>query len=279
MATPLKVGLAGLGTVGASVVGLINDQREALALRCGRPIEIVAVTARSRAKNRGIDLRKLRWVKDPIALARDPGIDVFVELIGGAGDPAKSAIEAALASGKSVVTANKALLAKHGVTLAALAERNHVALNFEAAVAGGIPIVKTLAGGSRRQRARAHLRHPERHLQLHPDPHGAGEAVLRRLPEGRPAARLCGGRPDVRHRGPRHRAKAFDPGEPRVRHQGRSRGDLCRGHFVDHAGRPGGRRRARLPGQAARRRGRDRQGHRAARAPDHGAARIPPSPR
>src|SRR6187431_2364317 len=147
MATPLKVGLAGLGTIGASVVRLIDRQRSALALSCGRPIEIVAVTARSRAKNRGVDLKKFRWVSDPLALARDPGIDVFVELMGGAGDPAKGAVEAALKAGKHVVTANKALLAKHGVNLAALAERNHVALNFEAAVAGGIPIVKTLREG------------------------------------------------------------------------------------------------------------------------------------
>jgi homoserine dehydrogenase len=147
MAAALKVGLAGLGTVGASVVRLIEQQRTALTQRCGRPIEIVAVTARSKAKNRGVDLKKLRWVSDPLALARDPGIDVFVELIGGAGDPAKGAVEAALKAGKHVVTANKALLAKHGVNLAALAERNHVALNFEAAVAGGIPIVKTLREG------------------------------------------------------------------------------------------------------------------------------------
>src|ERR1043165_2602831 len=147
MTTALKVGLAGLGTVGASVVRLIEQQRAALAQRCGQPIEIVAVTARSRAKNRGIDLKKLRWVTDPLALALDSDIDVFVELMGGAGDPAKVAVEAALRSGKSVVTANKALLAKHGVKLAALAERNHVALNFEAAVAGGIPIVKTLREG------------------------------------------------------------------------------------------------------------------------------------
>src|SRR5437868_4832507 len=147
MATPLKVGLAGLGTVGASVVRLIGEQRAALTARCGRPIEIVAVTARSKAKNRGIDLKKIRWVGDPIALARDSGIDVFVELIGGAGDPARRAVETALTNGKSVVTANKALLARHGVKLAALAERNHVALNFEAAVAGGIPIVKTLREG------------------------------------------------------------------------------------------------------------------------------------
>src|SRR3954453_15511171 len=147
MATPLKVGLAGLGTVGASVVRLIEQQRLALAQRCGRPIEIVAVTARSKAKNRGIDLKRFRWAADPLALARDGGIDVFVELMGGSGDPAKAAVEAALQSGKSVVTANKALLAKHGVKLAALAEKKGVALNFEAAAGAAIPIVKTLREG------------------------------------------------------------------------------------------------------------------------------------
>src|SRR3954451_20860424 len=147
MTTTLKVGLAGLGTVGASVVRLIDQQRTALTQRCGRRIEIVAVTARSKSKDRGVALKKVRWVSDALALAIDKEIDVFVELMGGAGDPAKLAVEAALRSGKSVVTANKALLAKHGVKLAALAERHHVALNFEAAVAGGIPIVKTLREG------------------------------------------------------------------------------------------------------------------------------------
>src|SRR6185312_6306688 len=91
-----------------------------------------------------VDLRKMKWFDDPVALAREPGIDVFVELMGGAGDPAKAAVEAALSSGKSVVTANKALLAKHGVRLATLAEKNGGALNFEAAVAGAIPIVRTV---------------------------------------------------------------------------------------------------------------------------------------
>src|SRR5262245_61691743 len=104
MATALKVGLAGLGTVGASVVRLIDQRRSARTQRGGGPIEIVAVTARSRAKNRGVDLKRFRWVADPLALARDDGIDVFVELMGGAGDPARSAVEAALKSGKSVVT-------------------------------------------------------------------------------------------------------------------------------------------------------------------------------
>lgn len=145
MVAPLKVGLAGLGTVGSSVVRLIADGQ--LAARCGRPVEVVAVTARNRAKDRGVDLSKIRWFDDPVALASDPGIDVFVELIGGEGDPAKAAIETALAKGKSVVTANKALLAKHGLELAQLAEANGVALNFEAAVAGAIPIIKTLREG------------------------------------------------------------------------------------------------------------------------------------
>jgi len=147
MVAPLKVGLAGLGTVGASVVRLIERQREALEARCGRPIEVVAVTARSRGKRREVDIGRFRWAADAVTLAGDREIDVFVEVIGGEGDPAKRAVEAALSAGKSVVTANKALLARHGVALAALAEQHHVALNFEAAVAGGIPIVKTLREG------------------------------------------------------------------------------------------------------------------------------------
>jgi homoserine dehydrogenase len=105
------------------------------------------VTARSKGKQRAVDVKKLQWARDPVALATDPGIDVFVELMGGAGDPAKAAVEAALAAGKSVVTANKALLARHGLALAAIAEKHHVALNFEAAVGGAIPVVKTLREG------------------------------------------------------------------------------------------------------------------------------------
>ncbi|HEX5509269.1 MAG TPA: homoserine dehydrogenase [Pseudolabrys sp.] len=147
MPQPLKIGVAGLGTVGAALVSLIADQHDALTARCGRAVDVVAVCARSRGKDRGINLRKAEWVSDPVALARDTNVDVFVELIGGAGNPAKAAVEAALASGKSVVTANKALLAKHGLALAALAEKNNAALNFEAAVGGAIPIVRTLREG------------------------------------------------------------------------------------------------------------------------------------
>jgi homoserine dehydrogenase len=147
MVTPLKIGIAGLGTVGAQVVRLLERQREALAARCGRGIEVVAVSARSRGKRRDAEVKRLRWVADPIALASDGEIDVFVELIGGEGDPAKAAVTSALAAGKSVVTANKALLARHGVRLAGVAEKQHVALNFEAAVGGAIPIVKTIREG------------------------------------------------------------------------------------------------------------------------------------
>jgi homoserine dehydrogenase len=147
MAEPLKVGLAGLGTVGSAVVQLLDQGREKLIARCGRPIEVVAISARSRGKKRGFDLKKFRWAGDPVALARDPSVDVLVEVIGGAGDPAKAAVETALEAGKPVVTANKALLASHGQRLAAMAERHRVALNFEASVAGGIPIVKTLREG------------------------------------------------------------------------------------------------------------------------------------
>ncbi|HXM06862.1 MAG TPA: homoserine dehydrogenase, partial [Candidatus Acidoferrum sp.] len=143
----MKVGLAGLGTVGTAVVQLLERGRDKLVARCGRPIEVVAVSARSRSKKRDIDLKKFRWAADPVALAADPAIDVLVEVIGGEGDPAKRVVETALAAGKAVVTANKALLARHGQKLAALAERHRVALNFEASVAGGIPIVKTLREG------------------------------------------------------------------------------------------------------------------------------------
>jgi homoserine dehydrogenase len=147
MVAPLKVGVAGLGTVGAALVAQVTQQREALAARCGRRIEIAAVCARNKAKERGVSLKKIAWFTDPVELARAPNIDVFVELIGGAGDPAKAAVEVALSTGKSVVTANKALLAKYGIRLAALAEKHHAALNFEAAVGGAIPIVKTIREG------------------------------------------------------------------------------------------------------------------------------------
>src|SRR5260221_8202384 len=147
MVAPLKVGIAGLGTVGAEVVRLIEQQGRALSARSGRSVRVVAVTARSKAKKRGLDLRGIAWAKSALALASAPGIDCFVELMGGSGDPALSAIEAALKSGKSVVTANKALIAKHGLRLAKSAEKHGGALNFEAAVCAGNPFIQTLREG------------------------------------------------------------------------------------------------------------------------------------
>jgi homoserine dehydrogenase len=152
MVAPLKAGLAGLGTVGSAVVRLIERERDVIAARCGRPIEVVAVAARSRDKRRDLGTRelgtaRLRFVDDPVALAGDRDIDVFVELMGGDGDPAKRCVETALAAGTSVVTANKALLARHGMALAALAEQSGATLNFEAAIGGAIPVVKLLREG------------------------------------------------------------------------------------------------------------------------------------
>lgn len=147
MVAPLRVGIAGLGTVGAEVVRLIEQQGQVLTARSGRSVKVVAVTARSKAKKRGVDLRGITWAKDPLAVAQNPDVDCFVELMGGDGDPALSAISAALSAGKSVVTANKALIAKHGMKLAALAEKHGGALNYEAAVAGAIPVIKTIREG------------------------------------------------------------------------------------------------------------------------------------
>ncbi len=147
MNSPLRIGIAGLGTVGAGVVKLLAEHGRLLSVRGGRPLRIVAVSARSKARKRDIDISGMRWEKDPMALATAPDIDVVVELIGGSGGVARRLVQKALASGKHVVTANKALLALHGTELAALAEKKQRNLAFEAAVAGGIPIIKALREG------------------------------------------------------------------------------------------------------------------------------------
>jgi homoserine dehydrogenase len=144
MSEALRIGLAGLGTVGASVLRLLTDKADHIAARAGRPVRVVAVSARSRERDRGVDLSGYAWHDDPVALAGDPGVDVFVELIGGEGDPAAAAIKAAISVSKPVVTANKALLAARGVELARIAESAGATIGYEAAVAGGIPIIKTL---------------------------------------------------------------------------------------------------------------------------------------
>jgi homoserine dehydrogenase len=144
---PLRIGVAGLGNVGATLVGILQKDVTELTRKVGRPLVVTAVAARSRSKDRGIDISGVKWFDDPVALAKSDGIDLFVELIGGEDGPALASVRAALEIGRPVVTANKALLARHGVALARLAEENAAQLGFEAAVAGGIPVIKTLREG------------------------------------------------------------------------------------------------------------------------------------
>ena len=144
---PLRIGVAGLGNVGATLVRILQNDGADLARKLGRELTVSAVSARSRSRDRGVDLSSIAWFDDPVALARSPDVDLFVELIGGEDGPALAAVKAALEIGRPVVTANKALLAKHGVALARLAEDNGAQLGFEAAVAGGIPVIKTLREG------------------------------------------------------------------------------------------------------------------------------------
>jgi homoserine dehydrogenase len=144
---PLRIAIAGLGTVGAGVVKILRRKAPLLEARTGRSLELVAVSARSRGKDRGVSLDAYGWEDDPVALATRDDVDIFVELMGGEDGPAKAATEAALAAGKDVVTANKAMLALHGQALAEAAESAGRVLRFEAAVAGGIPVVKSLTEG------------------------------------------------------------------------------------------------------------------------------------
>ena len=143
----LRIGLAGLGTVGIGVVKIVQRHADLIAARTGRRVMITAVSARDRQKNRDADLSAYYWETDPVALARRPDVDVFVEVMGGHDGPAKAATEAAIAAGKDVVTANKALLAHHGHALALAAEAQGRVIRFEAAVAGGIPVIKALTEG------------------------------------------------------------------------------------------------------------------------------------
>jgi len=147
LTAPLKIAVAGLGTVGAGTLQLLQRQAERLTVHAGRAITVTAVSARDKARDRGIDLSGVQWADDAVGLASLPEVDVIVELIGGAEGTARRLVEAALAARKHVVTANKALMAEHGTMLAETAEAQGVTLAFEAAVAGGIPIIKTLREG------------------------------------------------------------------------------------------------------------------------------------
>ena len=147
MSEPLRIALAGLGTVGGGVIRLIEANADLIARRAGRRIEVVAVSARDRSKDRGVDMSRYDWVDDMAAMAHRDDVDVVVELVGGADGPALALARNTLAGGKDLVTANKAMIAHHGLELAALAEQADAALKFEAAVAGGIPVIKGLKEG------------------------------------------------------------------------------------------------------------------------------------
>jgi homoserine dehydrogenase len=144
---PLRLGLAGLGTVGIGVVKIVQDHADLIAARTGRRVLISAVSARDAHKKRDADLSAYVWEADPVALARRADVDVFVEVMGGHEGAAHDATLAAIAAGKDVVTANKALLAHHGHSLALAAEAGGRVIRFEAAVAGGIPVIKALTEG------------------------------------------------------------------------------------------------------------------------------------
>ncbi len=147
MSAPLKIAVAGLGTVGAGVLTLLNRHAELIERRCGRRIVVAAVSARDRRRDRGVDVSGMRWYDDAAAMAAEAEAEAVVELIGGADGVAREVCERTIASGRHLVTANKALLATHGAALARAAESRSVALAFEAAVAGGIPIIKALREG------------------------------------------------------------------------------------------------------------------------------------
>ncbi len=145
---PLRVALAGIGVVGGGVVRLLEANRELIARRAGRPIEIVALSARDRHKDRGVDLSAYRWEDDMGALVAAGDVDVVVEMVGGADGPALTLARQALGAGKALVTANKAMIAHHGLDLARLAEEKDTPLKYEAAVAGGIPVIKAIREGA-----------------------------------------------------------------------------------------------------------------------------------
>ena len=145
---PLRIALAGLGVVGTGVIRLLNANRALITRRAGRAVDIVALSARDRNKDRGVDLSAYRWEDDMGALASADDIDVVVEMIGGADGPALTLARQTIAAGKALVTANKAMIAHHGLGLARAAELADTPLKYEAAVAGGIPVIKAIREGA-----------------------------------------------------------------------------------------------------------------------------------
>ena len=238
---PLRVGIAGLGTVGSAVLGRLDRDAETLASKAGRGIIVTGVSARDRAKAAAL-LGEVRWFDDAVMLARSPDIDVFVELIGGHDGVAKQAVEAAISAGKSVVTANKALLAHHGMALAEAAEAAGVEIGFEAAVAGGIPIVKTLResmDGNTIARVYGILNGTCNYILTRME--RGGDWICRWSRRGS-ASRLRRGGSDLRYRRSRYGPQTGHSGGPRFRHGDRPRRDPRRGHSFDHQRRTSGQR-------------------------------------
>ena len=144
----IRIGVAGLGTVGASTLDLLMNHNARVSARAGVELSVTAVCSRDKKKDRGVDLSGVEWFDDPVALASSDDIDMYLELIGGSDGVAKASVEAALKAGKKVVTANKAMLAHHGAAMAELAEATPGAsIHYEAGVAGGIPAIKALREG------------------------------------------------------------------------------------------------------------------------------------
>ena len=275
MVAPLKVGIAGLGTVGAEVVRLIENEGKALSARCGRSVRVVGGDrALARRRSAASISRGVTWAKDPVALASDPNIDCFVELMGGSGEPALSAVETALKAGKSVVTANKALIAKHGMRLAQAAEKHGGALNFEAAVGAAIPVIKTLREGL----AATGIN------RVYGILNGTCNYILTRMEQEGLSFAEC--LKDAQRLGYAEANPSFDvDGHDTAQKLAilaslafgtkvAAERCLCRRHLLDRARRSARGVRSWLSRQAARRRREDGQGHRAARASDHGAEII-----
>ena len=145
---PLRIAVAGLGTVGVGVIRLLEENAELIARRAGRAIEVVAVSARNRGKDRGVDIARYRWEDDMDDLASLADVDAVVEVVGGSDGPALTLARNTLKAGKALVTANKAMIAHHGMELARIADAGDIPLKFEAAVAGGIPVIKALREGA-----------------------------------------------------------------------------------------------------------------------------------
>ena len=147
MARTINIAIAGLGTVGAETYRIITEESDFLKARSSANFNVVAVSAKSRDKKRDVDLTGTEWITDCRDIADINNIDVVIELVGGSEGVAKELVEKSITNGKSVITANKALVATHGNNIGELVAKHDVMFGYEAAVAGGIPIIKTIREG------------------------------------------------------------------------------------------------------------------------------------